>query len=412
MTHIYLFCEGRRASIYGIGTYIQQLTEMLQQQNDFSLTIVQLTTDGEEFKVEESGGIRQIFCPKVQFAPSKHENKYYRNAWYLIRPYIQCTDNDRLIFHLNYYTEYPLIEKMKADFPDCRTIHVVHYMEWSFLLNGNLSYFKQIIRTNKSDLTDEIEKKTFESYEDEMKQFAAVDEIVCLSNHTKQLLIDKYHIPENKIRQIYNGLKNEAVYLSAQERAILKKQSGFEANEQIILFVGRLDEVKGLGFLISSFYHIITSFPDSRLVIAGDGFATQYMQKVEKSWGKVTFTGHLSKEKLYQLYQIADLGVVPSLYEELGYVAMEMMMFGLPFIATQTAGLNEIVEDGVNGWKIPVTETDKSTEISVEDLKGKIAEVLSGQKRLDKDVIRNSFLSKFELNTMYKNYSELYESKS
>ena len=412
MTHIYLFNEGARASIYGIGTYIRQLTEILQKQKDFSLTIVQLATDEKEFKIDEVDGVRYFSCPAVQFTRSKHDAKYYRNVWYLIHPYIQYTDGDRLIFHLNFHMEYPLIEKMKADFPDCRTIHVVHYQEWSFFLKGNMSYFKQIIHKNKSDLTDETEKKAYELYEEELKPFASVDEIVCLSNHAKQLLIEEYHIPENKVCQIYNGLKDEADCLSEQEKSVLKKQFGFEANEQLILFAGRLEEVKGLDFLISAFNHITTSFPDCRLIIAGDGFATKYMQKIEKGWGKITFTGRLTKEKLYQLYQIVDLGVITSLYEELGYVAMEMMMFGLPFIATQVAGLNETVEDGVNGWKIPVTEAEKSNEISIEDLKDKIIGALSGQKKLDKAVIRNSFLSKYELNVMYKNYLALYRSES
>jgi glycosyltransferase involved in cell wall biosynthesis len=83
----------------------------------------------------------------------------------------------------------------------------------------------------------------------------------------------------------------------------------------------------------------------------------------------------LDKKALYELYQIADVGVIPSLFETFGYMAVEMMMHGLPVVATATSGLNEVVDDTC-GLKIPVMEHPGRMEIDTGLLAEKIIYLL------------------------------------
>ena len=73
------------------------------------------------------------------------------------------------------------------------------------------------------------------------------------------------------------------------------------------------------------------------------------MEAADPCWRQVTFTGFLPKEKLYELYAVADVGVVPSIHEEFGYVAAEMLLHKVPLVAHDTTGLREITDGGRYG---------------------------------------------------------------
>jgi glycosyltransferase len=305
--------------------------------------------------------------------------------------------------------EYPLLEKIKQDFPLCRTIYTIHYQKWCFTLKGNTSRFKHIIHKRKDEINTEEARKTLEIYEAEKKMYALADQIICLSEYTRQLLVAEYRISPSKIVKIYNGLNDEAILLTEPDKTGLKKQLGFAGTEKIILFVGRLEENQGADILLRAFSRIVTEYSGCRLVIAGDGEpATQYMQEVKDCWGKVVFTGRLAKNDLYKFYQVAELGVIPSMHEQCSYVAMEMMMFGIPIIATAVRGLNEMISDGVNGWKIPVVENEETVEIRADLLTEKIIGALSGKQLSDKNKIREAYERNYTITQMKEHYTRLY----
>ena len=100
---------------------------------------------------------------------------------------------------------------------------------------------------------------------------------------------------------------------------------------------------------------------------------------------KVTFTGFMEKNDLYDLYRIADIGVMPSFHEQCSYVAIEMMRHGLPITVSTTTGLKEMIVDGETGLHIPVIESADKAEIDTALLAEKIIFLLkhpSEAKRL------------------------------
>jgi len=66
--------------------------------------------------------------------------------------------------------------------------------------------------------------------------------------------------------------------------------------------------------------------------------------------------GQLPRKQLAALYQVADLTLVPSIYEPFGYAAIEAMAAGVPVVATRIGGLAEIIEDGVTGLLVPIEQ--------------------------------------------------------
>ena len=180
---------------------------------------------------------------------------------------------------------------------------------------------------------------------------------------------------------------------------------------KIILFAGRIDEIKGVSSLIKAFHLVLEAYPNSRLLIAGNGDYTRAFQEAKNIYTKITFTGLLKKEELFEIYQLADAGVVPSLFEPFGYVPVEMMMHELPIIATTTSGLNEVVDESC-GLKVPLIVSPDNVEIDTSLLAQKIVYLLQNPeeaKRLGKNG-RKRYLEKYSSEVFGKNMIEFYKS--
>ena len=210
------------------------------------------------------------------------------------------------------------------------------------------------------------------SFEEEKKYYSTVDHIICMTHYMKDILCKNYGMDIAKISVIPNGLQDISNKL---DNMTLRTKWNISAEEKIILFAGRIDEVKGVIFLIKSFREVLKNHPNCRLIIAGSGNYDMCFQEAKDICTKITFTGLLSKKDLNEIYQIADIGIVPSLFEPFGYVAIEMMMHGLPVVATSTSGLNEVVNNAC-GLKIPLTILSENVEVDVMLLSEKIIYLL------------------------------------
>lgn len=126
-----------------------------------------------------------------------------------------------------------------------------------------------------------------------------------------------------------------------------------QEDKKVILFVGRLAEIKGVQYLIEAMQWV-----DAKLVIAGDGplrgDLEERVRKLELA-DKVIFVGAKSHEELPVIYASADVFVAPSVTtkdkarEGFGLVILEAMASGLPVVASGSGGITEIITDGVNG---------------------------------------------------------------
>jgi glycosyltransferase involved in cell wall biosynthesis len=121
-----------------------------------------------------------------------------------------------------------------------------------------------------------------------------------------------------------------------------------------LVFVGRLAPVKGLRVLLAALAQLRDDLPNLHLVLVGDGPDRKTLEAAAAPLGdRVTFTGYLSQSEVAQAMQAADICVLPSFAEGVPVVLMEAMASRKPVIATQVAGVGELVEDGVSGFIVP-----------------------------------------------------------
>lgn len=106
-----------------------------------------------------------------------------------------------------------------------------------------------------------------------------------------------------------------------------------------------MDECKGIYFLLDAFSEVIKQYNNVRLLIIGDGNINKCFEYCKDIWSKVTFTGFIQKEQLINFYQIADLGIVPSIYDHCPYSILEMISFKIPLILSNIEGLNEMLDE-------------------------------------------------------------------
>lgn len=369
--NLYIFNQTRRGSVFGIGTYIRELTTVLKGCG-INICVVNLISEKPQIQIERIDEIEHWYFPLAISDQRTTSNRkqwslYFHNVVYLLQLHIK--DKKNLIFHLNFFESGKLAEGLKNAF-DCRIVAVAHYFDWGFTIYDNPGRLRHIL---KEEHPDNIEENIQKSFEEEKSYYSKVDYIICLSNYMKDFLCQDYSIDVTKMSVIPNGLCD--VSKSTRNIILLKKKWNIASEEKVILFAGRIDEVKGVIYLIKAFREVLKKNKDCRLILAGSGDYDKCFQESKEIYSKITFTGLLEKQDLCELYQIADIGVIPSLFEPFGYVAVEMMMHKLPVVVTATSGLNEVIDDTC-GLKIPVTVLPNSVEIDITLLSDKILYLL------------------------------------
>lgn len=123
-------------------------------------------------------------------------------------------------------------------------------------------------------------------------------------------------------------------------------------HEKIVFCIGRLVFEKGVHVLIDAIPRVLQQVPDAKFIVGGSGpMQDELMRRAAPLGERVLFTGFIDNEVRDQIYEAADVCVVPSLYEPFGIVALEAMKYGKPVVVSDTGGLAEIVEHGVDGYK-------------------------------------------------------------
>lgn len=159
---------------------------------------------------------------------------------------------------------------------------------------------------------------------------------------------------------VYNCVNEDkfSKKISKEEREKLREELGFNEGDTVVLYCGRIQEVKGVRELLQAIVNI--NDPHIKLLIIGSAISggnelTPYVAEVQKlveqAGDKVRFTGYIDNHKLYRYYQSTDLQVIPSLWEEAaGLISIEGMLSGLPLIVTKSGGLIEYATSDVAIW--------------------------------------------------------------
>lgn len=173
------------------------------------------------------------------------------------------------------------------------------------------------------------------------------DAVIVCSHYMRGHVADIFDIDEARIAVIPNGIDPRDLK-PVDDLAELRARFA-DPDEKLVLLVGRLVYEKGFQLALDALPEIMGSVGKVRYLVAGSGPHEQELRAQAKRLKldrHGTFLGWIGDDMLHSLYRIADLCVVPSLYEPFGLVALEAMASGCPCIVADTGGLREVVPVG------------------------------------------------------------------
>lgn len=190
-----------------------------------------------------------------------------------------------------------------------------------------------------------------------------VDLLITVSHSMAEIIAAAHQQPASKIRVVHNGFNHRpfnqaALSIAAREKL---RRTIAAPEEKIVLFAGRLAPAKGLTAFFAAASQVLNVMGHVRYLVIGEATtraAAQMMDALQQQYmalqPKIKMLGKIPRRQLAMLYQVADIAVVPSIYEPFGYAAAEAMAAGVPVIASNTGGLAEIIIHHETGLLIPI----------------------------------------------------------
>ncbi len=194
----------------------------------------------------------------------------------------------------------------------------------------------------------------------------AADHVVTCSRYMRSHLVTVFGLDARRITAIPNGIDPTALEPVHDDLGALRARYA-RPGERLVLLVGRLVYEKGFHVALDALAPLVKRPVGVRFVVAGTGSAEAELRR--QSWRlgmhrHGTFLGWVGDDMLHSLYRIADLCIVPSIYEPFGIVALEAMASGCLCVVADTGGLREVVPgDGTVGLRFPSRDSSALQEI-------------------------------------------------
>jgi glycosyltransferase involved in cell wall biosynthesis len=303
----------------GVGSYVYYLSRTLINKGH-RVTVITLQLSTTDLQYENLEGFVVVRVPFLHIFPfcvtllDFFTNKYFRPL-------------EKSFTIVHNHTPIPL--PVKTCLPRLTTVHTPlkvdarhqEIIDFKSLGSKMLSLF----------FTPHFEQKLFRT----SKQTTAVSHMVALE-------LEEYGLSADRIPVVGNGV-DEKVFIPFHGR---------KNNEKTVLYTGVLRARKGLFDFVRCAQIICNERKDVKFVICGKGpFLNRVRQHIHelRLQNKVNILGYVPRTTLLKTYQNATVHVIPSHYEGLPTVLLEAMSCGLPVVATDIGGNNEVISSGVNG---------------------------------------------------------------
>lgn len=370
MKKVYILDESISSKRNGIGTYTRQLVRILKPVAE--VCVVSFNSESKELAVVYRDGIRQIMFPPFPTGNYTSNGDIISVAFKI---YIGDDSNNLIIASHSPCSDF--LAMIREYLPLSKIIFVIHDFGWTMECAGNRDKYTRIIKAGKRKNIKNRYSFLIDRYDEEKRIYGLSDKIVCLCHESFCLLRDLYGVDEKKLSLISNGLPQS----KKGDRATVRKDFFIDNDEKVLLFSGRLVSAKGIDVLFSAFEKVLLQNPKARLVLAGS--LNSHVEKLLASYphavSRITVTGFLPKELLQKWYAIADIGVIPSCYEQCSYTGIEMMMNGIPVVTTDGYGLSDMFKSGENASVVKLNGC-KCPKKTAEDLANAIVSLLDSEE--------------------------------
>lgn len=405
---VYVFDDYVSSQKNGIGSFLGEFLDCMKQ-IDVDLCVLVFNANVEEFTITKEGEVEKMLFPPLLIGEFVHNadiiDKFFR---------LYIPDASWNVFFINHSPCGQLLRVIKSSHPLSRLVFTIHDLGWTSLCWGDVDKFKRAVLQEKQVDGNESSKYIEESYTEEKEIYKLADRVVCLNRDTYNLLLDTYFVCPEKIVLIPNGLRQQKNASQASGRSELRKKLFVSEEDKILIFAGRPTPKKGMYALLEAFERVLQVERNARLVIAGfdNGVNMEGLITIASPFAaRVLFTGLIDRARLTEWYSVADVGIIPSFYEQCPYTGIEMMAHGLPVVASDSFGLRNMFREGVNARIARIGNRENPNEF-VQHIADAILEMLAS-KELCEELgagAESIYQSTYHARHMKENYKRLLDS--
>ena len=178
-------------------------------------------------------------------------------------------------------------------------------------------------------------------YAIERAGMAAADRVIAVSNLTRNIVIEKYNIPAEKVVTVHNAVRFAEKENELPERGV---------DDKIITFLGRITFQKGPDYFVEAAAKVLKRVPNVRFVMAGSGDMMNHVIRRVARLGiadRFHFTGFLKGDDVHKMFQLSDVYIMPSVSEPFGISPLEAMRANVPSIISKQSGVAEVLDYAV-----------------------------------------------------------------
>lgn len=345
--NIFLLNMEKEGQINGVTRCIQVIANVLSCDPLFKITWVRFVhgIKHQGTSIDNTTGLQRVEIPlpsdfSAFLVDYSVREIYWKDCIVRLATFLNQSENT--IIHIHTMNLIELAVMMKDTY-NIRIITHIHCIPWKNLCNTNQQLFRTLYKEYISE-DSPISFNKFVCSKHEGMCYTHSDRIICVTKNAKNFICQIVPNCLGKIDVIYNGIPD--LYIPREKVS--------KSHMHRCLFVGNGQYSKGIIFVLQAL-KAVTLRHDCNLTIAG--FYTKHQQEFIKRRFpslSISFMGVVTLTELKDLYMKCDLGIIASLQEQCSYVALEMMMFGLPIVVTSVDGLCEVFPGTKNCMKIRV----------------------------------------------------------
>ena len=228
--------------------------------------------------------------------------------------------------------------------------------------------------------------------------------VVAVSKHVHQVMINDIGIAPKRVALVHNGVNTGRFAPNSVTRMVMREALGLGKDDVAIGIIARLAPVKNHALLLRAFAHVLqTQKNRAHLMVIGDGPERAVLMALSAQLGVISHTRFLGERRDTEaLLNALDIYALSSLSEGMNLTLLEAMSAGLPIVATAVGGNGEIVQDGITGFLVPVTNVGAMSERLV-----KLIEDPSLRRQFGM-AAREAAIERFDERVMIESYLSLY----
>jgi glycosyltransferase involved in cell wall biosynthesis len=232
---------------------------------------------------------------------------------------------------------------------DVDPVDVIHVHDWFGTVGairlGRRRRIPVVMTVHSTEYDRSLDRPWREILEREEFGLAYSDRVIAVSRHLKLQLVQRYGVPDEWIRVVYNAVRPT------------DRLSRLESSQSLVLYLGRLVAMKGIDTFLRAVAKVARASSETLFVVAGEGPEYPNLLTLAAHLGiadRVLFLGRVTDEERSLLMAAASVFVLPSVVEPFGIAALEAMAAGVPTIVSKTSGVAEVTENvfAIDFWDI------------------------------------------------------------